>query len=297
MRRPSQLRCLPLRWIALSSLAPCLLGQAPDSLTPASAPPDVMAIIRRSVERDAQNFQRYRDYTFEQTTVQYRFDKQGGINSTETETDEVLMLVGQPYNRVLARDGTTLSEKDARKEQEKLDKELVRRQKDPEKKQREYEKDRADERRFLREIPDAYTFTLEGEEKIDNLPVWRIRAEPKPDFKPKDSRANMLSKVRGTLWIEQTGYQWVKADLDVIDTISWGWFVLRIPPGATIQFTQRRVNQEVWMPESIKVRADARVALLKTLRMGFDVTYSKYRKFSADSKVIGTEEIPETKTK
>jgi hypothetical protein len=268
-----------LLWIALA-------------LLPAAGAQDVLEIVRHSVDRDATNFERFRNYTFQETTEETRYDKRGSVTSIKLETVEVLMLAGRPYTRLIGRDGGLLSEKEQRKEQEKLDKELAKRLKNPQKQLEEFEEERAEERRFFQEIPDAFDFTLLGEESVDGLPVWKIRAEPKPGYKARERRAKVFQKVRGTIWIDQAEYQWVKADVEVIDTISWGLFLVRIPPGATISFSQTRVNDEVWLPKEARVRADARLGLLKTFRMGLEVAYSKYRKFQSESQVIGVEELP-----
>jgi hypothetical protein len=252
---------------------------------------DPREIVRISVERDASNFARFKDYTFKNLYVEKRLDKQGKVTNTETELNEVLILGGRPYERLLERDGKPISEKDAKKEQEKLDKEAAKRAKETDRDRAKLEKDRQEERRFAREIPDAFNFKLLGEELRDGLPVWRIQAEPKPGYRPKDRRADLLKKVRGTLWIDKAGYQWVGAEINVIDTISWGWFVLRIPAGAKIDFEQTRVNDEVWLPKNVHIRADAKVGLLKTFRMDVSIAYSDYRKFRTESKIVGTEEI------
>jgi hypothetical protein len=247
--------------------------------------------VRQSIERDASNFARFKDYTFKNLYEEKRLDKNGKVANTETQLNEVLILGGRPYERVLERDGKPLSAKDAKKEEDKLDKEAAKRAKESDRDRAKYEKERQDERRFAREIPDAFNFTLMGVEQRDGLPVWKIRAEPKPGFKPKQRRADLLKKVRGTLWIDQAGYQWVAADIDVIDTISWGWFVLRIPPGAKIHFEQTRVNNEVWLPKVAHIRADAKLGMLKTFRLEMNIAYSDYKKFTTESRVVGTEEI------
>jgi hypothetical protein len=252
---------------------------------------DPREIVRISVERDASNFARYKDYTFKALRTTKGLDKNGRVTSTESELTELMILGGRSYERVLERDGKPLSEKDVKKEQEKLDKEAARRAKETDRDRAKFEKERQEERRFALEIPDAFDFKLLGEESRDGLPVWKIQAEPKPGYKPKDGRADVLKKVRGTIWIDQAGYQWVAADIDVVDTISWGWFILRIPPGAKISFGQTRVNEEVWLPKHIHVRADAKFGLLKTFRADLDIAYSDYRKFTTESKIVGTEEI------
>lgn len=255
---------------------------------------DAREIVKRSVDRDARNFERFKDYTFQQYSDQKRFDKKGKVESTESELNEVLILGGRFYYRLLEKDGKPLSAKEAQKEQEKLDKEAAKRAAESERTRAKYERDRLQERKFAREIPDAFNFKLLGEERIDGLPVWKIQVEPKPGYKPRERRAGVLKSVRGTLWIDQTSYQWVKADIDVIDTISWGLFILRIPPGAKIEFSQMRVNDEVWLPKQIHVRADAKLGLLKTFRLGIDVDYRNYRKFRTESQILDVQEAGTT---
>lgn len=262
----------------------CALTAVAQGLTP-------QEIVRRSVDRDARNFERFKDYTFHEFQDQKQLDKRGKVSHRDTELNEVLMLGGRPYSRLLERDGKPLSEKNARKEQAKLDKEAAKRAKETDRDRAKFEKDRLEERKFAREIPDAFNFTLIGEEMLDGLPVWKIQAEPKPGFKPRDKRADLLRKVHGTIWVDQAGYQWVRAEIDVIGTISWGLFVLRIPAGAKISFLQMRVNDEVWLPKTVHIRADAKLALLKTFRLDMDIAYSDYRKFRAESQIIDTQEV------
>jgi hypothetical protein len=50
-----------------------------------------------------------------------------------------------------------------------------------------------------------------------------------------------------------------------------------------------RVNDEVWLPKRIEVKASARVALVKTFRIEAETSYSNYRKFQVDSKVVPAE--------
>lgn len=248
-------------------------------------------IVQRSVARDARNFDRYKDYTYNELAVQKYLDGSGKVDKTESTLSEILNIGGRPYERVLERDGKPLSDREARKEQEALDREAAKRAKETSRDRARHEKERQEQRRFAQEVPDAFTFTLLAEEKMDGLPVWKIHAEPKLDYRPRESKADILKKVRGTIWIDQTGYQWVRAEMEVIDTIAWGLFLLRIPPGAKISFAQMRVNDEVWLPKLIHIRGDAKVALVKTFRLELDVSYRNYRKFRTESQLIDAEEL------
>jgi hypothetical protein len=253
---------------------------------------DATEIIRRSVDRDAYNYERLKNYTFLERTEERRYDRNGNQKFTEIETYEILILVGRPYGRLVERDDKPLSAKDTNKEQQKLDKELESRRRESERDQANQDKDHAEQRRFLREVPDAFNLTLKGSEELSGRPVWVIDAQPKVGYRPKAKRADLLTKIRGTIWVDQQDYQWVKADVEVIDAISVGLGLLRIAPGGSLGFEQVRVNDEVWLPSRVKVVADARLVYLKKLRAELDVTYRDYKKFQTDSRIVGAEETP-----
>ena len=247
---------------------------------------DAAGIIRRSVERDATNFERFKNYTFLERVEERRYGRSGNLSSKEVQTYEFMVLGGRPYGKLVARDDKPLPAKEARKEQEKLEKESAKRQRESDSDKAKEEKDRAEERRYLREVPEAFNLTVEGTAEIGGRPVWIIRAQPKAGYKPKLKRAEILSHLRGRIWVDQADYQWVKAEVEVVDPISFGLGLVKLAPGAVLDFDQVRVNEEVWLPAHIGVRADARLLYLRKLREELDVTYRDYHKFQADSRVV-----------
>ena len=102
----------------------------------------------------------------------------------------------------------------------------------------------------------------------------------------------MLPKIKGKLWIDQADYQWARVEADVIDTISFGWIVARLAKGARIELEQTRVNDEVWLPSRIRAVASARVGLVKRFNIDSETTYSKFRKFQSDSRIVSAVEAP-----
>src|SRR5580693_6155167 len=184
-------------------------------------------IMKRSIDRDFDNFEQQKNYTYQEHEQDRQFDAKGGVTKTETETSEILILGGRPYEKVVAKNGKPLSEKDARKEQDKMDRELARRRNLTDADKAKLEKERAEQRKFVRQLPEAFTFRLEGEESISGKPAWIIDADPKPGFRPASAQAKMLSKVRGKIWVDQSEYQWVKAEAEVLDTISIGLALFR----------------------------------------------------------------------
>jgi hypothetical protein len=247
---------------------------------------DPAEIIRRSIDRDFNNFDRLKNYTYQEREENREFDAGGRVKKTEVETRDILILGGRPYHRVIARDDKPLSEKDARKEQEKMDRVASERENESAAERAKRDKARAEGRKFLAELPDAYSFRLVGEEAVSGKPAWIIEADPKTDFRPKDARSKILSKVKGKVWIEKSEYQWVKAEAEVLDTLSFGLALFRLAPGGLLEFEQTRVNDEVWLPAHMLIRADARFAYVKKVRAEVEVNYRDYKKFQAESRMV-----------
>ena len=264
--------------LALLAVLP-LWGQ--DSLEPTP-----LQIVRRSVERDWTDFESRKDYTYQERYLLREYAKDGRTSIERSETHEILILGDWPYERLIARDDEPLSDKDTLRERQKLDRESAARQHESAAQRARREKERDEERRFIRELPEAFTFRLTGVEDVSNVPAWVIEAEPKPGYRPAEPQARIFTKVRGKVWIEQKTYHWVKLDADAIDTLTFGLGLLRVAPGGTLHFEQVRVNDEIWLPSYTLVRANARLALVKKLRAEIDIRYSGYRKFQADSKIV-----------
>jgi hypothetical protein len=94
--------------------------------------------------------------------------------------------------------------------------------------------------------------------------------------------------VKARFWIDQKDYHWAKLDVETLDTISFGGFLLRVEKGTRLIIEQAHINDEVWLLKSVTLRASARVALIKSLHEELLITYSDYKKFQVDSRVVST---------
>ena len=248
---------------------------------------DAREIVRRSIELDQVNWLRMADYTWVGRDHERHFDAHGRVTSDHREAWESLILDGQPFRRMLERDGKPLPPDELKKQQQKFDQATAKLEKEsPAEKERraaEYEKRRRRERAFLREIPDAFDLKLEGSDTIDGQDVWVVSGTPKAGYRPKSREAAALLKVRGKMWIEKKGYQWVRVEGETTDTISFGVFLARLHPGARLVFEQERVNDEVWLPKRFYVSGSGRIGLVKRLAEDDEITWNDYKKFRVES--------------
>jgi hypothetical protein len=251
---------------------------------------DAREIVRRSVELDQTNWVKRADYTWVGRSRERHFDNHDKVTSDRQEAWETFILDGLPFSRTLERDGKPLPEAEQRKQQQKLDKDTARLQSEtPEEKQRraaDFEKNRRRERAFLSEIPDAFDLRLEGSDQIDGQDVWVVSGTPKPGYRAKSRDGAALAKIRGKIWIEKAGYQWVRVEAETIGTISFGVVLARLNPGARLTFEQTRINDELWLPKRVYMSGKGRIALLKRIAEDDEITWSDYKKFQVDSRIV-----------
>ena len=273
----------------------------PHGTTPASLPVEKLSqdqmkdLIRRVAENDMANDKKLRDYTYTEREETKKLNKKGEVSSTESKTSEVLQIYGETVEKLIAKNDKPLSEKEAAKEDERIQKIIDKRKNesdsDREKRIKKEEKDREEGREFVKEVADAYNFTLLGVEPVNGRDAWVIQADRRPDYVPHKKEAKLLAKVVGKVWIDKEEDQWVRLDTRVTDTISFGLFLARLHEGTRVIVEQTRVNDEVWLPKHAAIHVDVRVALLKNFDVDLDVTDRDYKKFRTGARIIGMQEV------
>jgi len=279
-----------------------------DALVAKPAPPDLTPdangnlsqdqmrkLLRVVADKDIENDKRQRDYTYIDREVQKKLDGSGQVKSTEVKTYEILEIYGEPVQRLIEKDDKPLDTKDAAKEDEKIQKIIDKRknESDEDRKKREEKelREREDNRKFVREVADAFDFKLVGTEAVGGREAWVIDGEPRAGFEPHMKESKFLSKFHGRVWIDKADLQLAKMDIEAIETVSVGWVLARVHKGTRIMLEQTRVNDEVWLPRHVTFKIDARVALFKGLNIDGEQEYRDYKKFRTSSKIVGMGEV------
>jgi hypothetical protein len=273
-------------------------GPKPD-LTPdtngALSLEQMRALIRVVTENYRANYTREREYTYIEREVDHKLDGAGNVKSTQVRSYEIMDLYGEQFERLIEKDDKPLAEKEAAKEEEKIQKVMEKRRnesdEDRSKRQAEHEKEREKNREFVSEVADAYNFRLVGSEVLNGHDTWVIAGEPRPEFAARMKEARMLEKFRGQLWIDKNELQLIKMDVEAIDTVSFGWVLARIQKGTRLVYEQTRVNDEVWLPSRLNFKFNARVALLKGYHEEVEQSYRGYKKFRTTSRIVGYGEV------
>lgn len=237
----------------------------------ASGQVDAQAIVRQSIANCERDWAATANWAWTQTDVSYADGKK------EITVSEVTPVGGTPYERLIKKDGRQLNPDDQRREDRKFAKiQNVRDSESPAEREARMRKYRS-ERAFMMDIPRAYNFTLQGEENINGRPAWVISMKPRPDFVPTAPHSAMLERFEGKLWIDKQDLQWARAEAQAIDTVSIGWIIARVGPGARFTFEQTRVSEDLWMPRRLHISGLVHIMMLYPKDLNEDVSYTDYR--------------------
>ena len=283
---------LSLRTLALAALLALSGAQSlsQQASTPAATFNDATEIVRRSLEADDRTAELSRNYTYKRYEVRKHLGRNGEVKSSYTKTWDIINLYGEPYARLIQKNDVPLNEKDEKREEQKLEEFFNGRKNESDairqKRLAREKKERDAQRAFFRDVVNAYDFRIAGEEAVDGRDTWVIGATPSKDFHSTQPHAGLLSKLKATVWIDKQEGNWVKAEGEVMETLSAGLFIARLHPGTRFALQQARVNDEIWLVRRLSVEAKARVLLVSNRAVELEYTFFDFKKFAADTKIL-----------
>lgn len=231
---------------------------------------DPQAIVRDSVANCERDWRASANWAWTQKDVAISGDRK------EVTVSEVVPVGGTPYERLISKNGHSLSAEEQRREKRKFERIVNERENEPQAEREARIRKYTDERAFMNDIPNAYNFRMLGEEVIDGRPAWIIGMTPRPGFVPAAPHGSLLAHFEGKLWIDKEERQWMKAEAHVTDVVSIGWIVARMGPGTRFTFEQTRVAEGIWLPKRFTIDGMLRLMMVYGKPLNEDITYSGY---------------------
>lgn len=255
-----------------------------------SAQPDPREIIRRAVENELGPGSRFPfQYNYRERIRVRNLDGEGRTRSELVKTHDVLLIEGTPYRLLLEEDGRPGPFADPERHQEELQRVLGLRQREtPAQRERrlaEYKARRERYYRAIQEIPDAFNFRLLREELVNGRPAYLIEASPRPGYRPIDRHSRLFTEVAGRLWIDKEESFWSRLDAELLDTVTFGWILVRIHAHSRVAMSQTRLQPGVWLPERTWYRVALRVGLLRFYHLEEEAVYFNYLPAATDPRL------------
>jgi hypothetical protein len=239
-----------------------------------SSVPDVRQIVESSIAATRRSWQARLQYTYAERDEDRRLDSEGRVKSEDVSVSRTILVNGVPFEQLMERNGRPPSAEEKRKQKEKLDK--LKRETSGQRAER-LRRQAEEDTSLVREVPKAFDFRLLGEEVVNGRPAYVLQATPHPGYQAQGKYGKMFSKVGGKLWVDKQDLGWIKVDGQVIQPFSLGLFLARVLRGSRITMEQTRVDDGIWMPQHVEVRAAAKIFFVKSLVIDRILTYSEYR--------------------
>ena len=259
--------------VVLLAASCALFAQNDVSPQDRSSVPDVRQIVELSVTATQRHWRTWVLYSYLERDENRRLDRAGRVTSEEVDVSRAILVNGVQFEQLVERNGQPPSAAQERKQNEEIDK-LKRLT--PEQRAEQLRKEEEENTSLVGEVPMAFDFQLAGEDIVNGRPAWVLQAAPHPGYQAKGKYGKMFSNVAGKLWVDKQDFGWIKVDGYVIHPFSMGLFFARVLPGSHITVEQTRVEEGLWMPEHIEVRAAAKILFVKSLVIDRVLTYSEY---------------------
>ncbi len=204
--------------------------------------------------------------------------------TTTSKTQQVFMIEGSDYYMPVAVDDQPLPEDQQKLELQKLKNEVERRSLEtPEEARRraqQYHKTRAQNGILIEQFTDAFDFTLAGEEMVKGHECYVLDASPKPDYRPPNRTAQILTGMQGRLWIDKDSFHWVKAEAEVLKPVSIFGVFARVLPGTRMELEMTPVTHSIWQVSRFAVDLKLAIFWRKSVKET-ESTFSNYRPAAA----------------
>jgi hypothetical protein len=258
--------------VSLGCLSPPAFGASEPAAIPDAA------TMLREVEAHQKQLDKVREnYTFRAVQTTRQLDSSGNTKKVETEEHEVFFVKAQRVEKLVRKDGKDLTPDQARKEQDRVNKEVLKIS------QPDYKNPDKDEITVSR-LLQIVTFSrprrvaLKGRDTI----AFDFAGDQHAKTHGRDEDA--LKKVSGTIWIDEADREVSRMSATLDENYHVGFGLLAsVAKGSNVVFDQALIRNEAWLPTAIALHLQARAFLVAGFRAEIDIRFDQYRKFQTDA--------------
>ncbi len=133
---------------------------------------------------------------------------------------------------------------------------------------------------MLSQLTVAFNFRLIGVQQLRGRDVYVLDATRRPGYRPVNSKAKVLTGMRGKLWIDTQTYHWVRVEAVVVDPVYFEGFFARVDPGTRFILDKAPAGPDVWLPTHFAMHVNSKILGVFGHNSSEEDTYSHYRRGS-----------------
>lgn len=242
--------------------------------------PDVATLLAEVKKNQKAIDKILENYTYTKLEEEVDLDSRGQIKSKHVREYEIFYVNGREVQKLVARDGRSLSPKEKDKELERVKKRVQEYTSAGSSRNEEYDEDELHISTFLR----AARFTHPRRESFGGQPVFALDIEPNPGYHPQNLNERLVQNLEGTMLVDERAHQVVRLQARLSSTAKIaGGLMGSIERGSGAVFEQALVNNEVWLPSYLEEHFSGRGLLFWRYRIDFVVHYKEYKKFRVET--------------
>ena len=289
MRLVRVLPCVLLSFYAAVTPAQQTAATAPSAEATDAPLPDI-PVLMREVEANQHKSEDLRKNYIYHSEQELEALKGNGDTKNTTKTDyEVFWLNGVQVSRKLAVDGKPLSPDEVKKENERIDKQVAKIRARQEKAQAEG-KPPAGHGDFILPIArylELGTFSNPRREILNGRPTILVDFAGDPNAKTKDAFEGMVKDIAGTVYVDEQDRVIQHFDAHFVKGFKLaGGMLISIGEGLNFTLRNKKINDEVWLQESVDGNGHVRALLFFAVDGNFHLRNTDYRKFKATATVL-----------
>ena len=258
--------------VSLACAAPAAFGASEPGALPDAA------TMLREVEAHQKQLDKVREnYTFRAVQTTRQLDSSGHTKKIETEEHEVFFVNGERVQKLVRKYGKDLTPDQARKEQDRVNKEVLKISKpgysNP-------DKDEITVSRLLQIV----TFSRPRRVRLNERDTIAFDFAGDPHAKTHGRGEDALKKVSGTIWIDEADREVTRMSATLDENYHVGFGLLAsVAKGSNVVFDQALIRNEAWLPTAIALHLQARAFLVAGFRAEVDIRFDQYMKFQTDA--------------
>jgi hypothetical protein len=235
-----------------------------------------------------------KDYTYHVHVEQQDLDRNGNLKKTTTTDSESLTIDGIRVDRLVAKNGKPLTPEEARKESDRLDKEVAKAKEHREKLAAEGKptSSHGDDLLTVSRILELGAFSNPRRVDLNGRPTIVLDYAGDPNAKTHNEFEKVFRDLVGTAWIDEQDHVLVRGQGHFLhDFKVGGGLFLNIHQGLSFDFTAAHITDNIWLPATVDAHGSARLLLFDTINGRFHLAASDYRKFHTRSTILDSNRL------
>ncbi len=252
--------------------------------------PDIPALMKLVAVHEKADEAIRKQYIYRSVVTVVELDRQGVAKKTEVNSYDEFWINGVPVERLISKNGKPLTAEAKAKEDEKIDKEVAkaRQRKDKAAAQGKETDAQGHEVISVGRFLELGSFSNPHRITLNGRPTIVVDFVGNPKAKTKDISEEVVRDLVGTIWVDEQDRDVARLEGHFLNDFKLGGGMLvNIHKGLEFSVVNVRVNDEVWLPQQIDGRGEARAMLFFKINGRVTAVSSDYRRFKTDSTIVG----------